>query len=194
MENSRAIISKDESTLIARKYQPLIQMHNTSFTLPKVRREMAANFKMAIERRRRSLQEYTEQLGNLDHSMVALSTLPQTTNFLLPADTHLMHTSKYNRQLINQTQQPVNTNFPKMYLSPKHSGNNIDAPSSSDLFHSPHLPQGNIQLSNATLSTHLTNTSQLPLGISHQQAATMKDDTRKQMKQGFYKPGTRTFA
>ncbi|TNV67670.1 hypothetical protein FGO68_gene8267 [Halteria grandinella] len=50
------------------------------------------------------------------------------------------------------------------------------------------MPNSPAYLSNATLSTHLTNTSQLPLAI--QKATTVKE------KQGFFKAakGTKTFA
>jgi hypothetical protein len=42
--NSKGILSKDESVLRVRMYQPLFQMNTKNFTLPKVRKEMAANF------------------------------------------------------------------------------------------------------------------------------------------------------
>lgn len=105
IENSRALISKDESVLKARKYKPLIQMHNQSFTLPRVRKEMAANFKMAIERRRKS---YQEQIDHLEQSSI----MPLSSNFLLPPDLQLLQASKNNRHFVNQTQQPLNTHFP----------------------------------------------------------------------------------
>ena len=44
--------------MMARRFQPIIAINSTTFTLPKVRREMAANYRMVMERRRRSVEDY----------------------------------------------------------------------------------------------------------------------------------------